>query len=159
MATRSATAKSRAKRQTPDRKVSAKPRPRRVTNAHKAAMAQGRQQGAVIRRYLQALQVSAAPRRRGRPRTPATIDQRLNAIKADLEATNVDPLKQIRLIQERLDLTTERDRLTNATDPTTFEDAFVKAVGPYSERKGITYRAWRELGVPKAVLQRAGLHR
>ena len=73
----------------------------------------------------------------------------------------MDPLKQIGLIQERLDLTAERDRLTNATttDPTEFEDAFVTAVGPYSERKGITYRAWRELGVPRAVLQRAGLTR
>jgi hypothetical protein len=124
-------------------------------------MAQGRQQGAAIRRYLHALETSTQPRRRGRPRTPASIDQRLNAISTQLAAPNVDPLKQIRLIQERLDLTAERDRLINATetDPTTFEDDFVTAAGPYSERKGITYQAWRELGVPKTVLQRAGLTR
>jgi hypothetical protein len=124
-------------------------------------MAQGRQQGVAIRRYLQALQASTQPRRRGRPRTAASIDHRLNAINTQLGARTVDPLKQIGLIQERLDLTAERDRLINATeaDPTTFEDDFVTAVGPYSERKGITYRAWRELGVPRSVLQRAGLTR
>ena len=36
---------------------------------------------------------------------------------------------------------------------------FVDAAAEYSERKGITYSAWRELGVPAAVLKRAGVKR
>ena len=37
------------------------------------------------------------------------------------------------------------------------ERAFVEAAAPYGERKGISYKAWREVGVPAAVLKRAGI--
>jgi hypothetical protein len=39
------------------------------------------------------------------------------------------------------------------------EKDFVKAAAPYSERKGISYSAWREVGVPAAVLDKAGIAR
>jgi hypothetical protein len=35
----------------------------------------------------------------------------------------------------------------------------VKAASAYSARKGISYAAWRELGVEAAVLKRAGISR
>jgi hypothetical protein len=35
----------------------------------------------------------------------------------------------------------------------------VETARTYGERKGITYAAWRELGVPPAVLKRAGIGR
>jgi hypothetical protein len=35
----------------------------------------------------------------------------------------------------------------------------VKSAAPYSERKGITYSAWREVGVPANVLEKAGISR
>ena len=41
----------------------------------------------------------------------------------------------------------------------TLEEAFVGAASEYSDRKGISYSAWRELGVPAAVLKRAGVKR
>jgi hypothetical protein len=39
------------------------------------------------------------------------------------------------------------------------EADFAKAAGPYSQRKGISYDAWRAAGVEPRVLKQAGLSR
>ena len=39
------------------------------------------------------------------------------------------------------------------------EEQFVIAAKGYSERKGISWTAWREVGVPASVLERAGVSR
>ena len=39
------------------------------------------------------------------------------------------------------------------------DEVIVAAGAAYSERKGISYAAWREIGVPAAVLKRAGISR
>ena len=36
---------------------------------------------------------------------------------------------------------------------------FVKVARSYSERQGITYTTWREIGVDAAVLSKAGITR
>jgi hypothetical protein len=79
--------------------------------------------------------------------------------KIDAELGGADPLKRVSLIQERLDLTAELDRASSSTDLTDLEQGFVDAAGPYSTRKGISYAAWRQLGVEASVLKRAGIRR
>ena len=128
---------------------------RTVTDEHKAAMAEGRNQSRAIAAYLDALE--AHKPKRGRKRTPESIDKRLSAIDKQLESAN--PIKRLSLIQERLDLLNERASLQGSVDLSAFEDDFVAAAAGYSERKGISYAAWRELGVPAAVLKRAGVSR
>ena len=49
--------------------------------------------------------------------------------------------------------------MAGAVDISGFEADFVAAARPYSERKRISYAAWRELGVPPAILKRAGISR
>ena len=44
-------------------------------------------------------------------------------------------------------------------DLTAVEEGFVKAAKSYSERKGISYSTWREVGVSADVLKRAGISR
>ena len=39
------------------------------------------------------------------------------------------------------------------------EAGFVEHARSYSERKGISYSAWRETGVPAAALKKAGISR
>ena len=78
--------------------------PRPMTDEHKAALAEGREQGRAVRRYLQALANRHAP------------DEAL-------------------------------------------ETAFIAVAGPYSERKGLSYAAWREVGVQPRVLRAAGIPR
>ena len=126
-----------------------------MSDEHKAALAEGRNQGRSVRRYLEAL--DAHKPKRGRKRTADSIRKRLNRI--DVELAAADPLKRLQLIQERLDLKAELDAAGAKVDLTGLEQDFVGAAAAYSMRKGISYAAWRELGVEPAVLKRAGIKR
>ena len=126
-----------------------------MTEEHKMALAEGREQGRIVRRYLEALE-SHKPRR-GRKRSPEAIKNRLEAIEAELPSA--DPLKRLHLVQERLDLQNALEASSAGEDFAELEEQFVKVAASYGERKGISYTAWRELGVPPAVLSRAGISR
>lgn len=126
-----------------------------MSDEHKAALAEGRNQGRSVRRYLEAL--DAHRPKRGRKRTPDSMQKRLNRI--DVELATADPLKRLQLIQERLDLKSELGAAVEKVDLSGLEKEFVAAAAAYSARKGISYAAWRELGVEPAVLKRAGISR
>ena len=126
-----------------------------MSNEHKAALAEGRDQGRAVRRYLEALDANKP--RRGRKRSPDSVKKRLAAI--DTEIATADPLRRVHLVQERSDLQAELDASESTVDIDALETDFVAAAAPYSERKGITYATWREVGVPAGVLQRAGIGR
>jgi hypothetical protein len=133
-----------------------KTRQRTMSDEHKAALAEGREQGRVVRRYLEALE-SHRPKR-GRKRTPESIAKRLAAI--DEQLATADPLNRLHLVQERLDL--ERELASSEGDGADFEEleeAFVEVAASYSERKGLTYQAWRSTGVAPGVLKAAGIGR
>ena len=77
-----------------------------MSDDHKAALAQGRAEGRAVREYLDALRANKP--KRGRKRTPDSIKKRLAAIDDQLESA--DPLGELRLIQERRDLTDRAGR-------------------------------------------------
>jgi len=119
-------------------------------------MAAGRAEGRAIKSYLEALE-SNKPRR-GRRRTQESINTRLEKI--DVELAGSDPMKRLGLIQERLDLLHELEQLqAPQIDMAALEEQFVIAAKGYSDRKGISWTAWREVGVPASVLERAGVSR
>jgi hypothetical protein len=126
-----------------------------MSTQHKAALAEGREQGRAVRRYLEALE--AHKPRRGRKRSPDSMKKRLASVEAEI--ATADPLKRLHLVQERLDLQTALEASESNVDIGQLEKDFVKAAAPYSERKGISYSAWRELGVPTDVLDKAGIVR
>lgn len=126
-----------------------------MSDEHKAALAEGRNQGRSVRRYLEALDTHKP--KRGRKRTPESMQKRLDRI--DVELAAADPLKRLQLIQERLDLKAELDVAGEKVDLTGLEQDFIHAAAAYSARKGISYAAWRELGVEPGVLKRAGISR
>src|ERR671910_1511279 len=64
---------------------------------HKAALAEGRNQGRSVRRYLEAL--DAHRPKRGRKRTPDSMRKRLATIEAQM--ADVDALTRLQLVQER----------------------------------------------------------
>lgn len=133
----------------------AKRGPKEMSAEHKAAMGQGRAEGRAVRDYLEALR-SNKPKR-GRKRTPDSIKKRL----ADIEDQLVDAsaIAELQLVQERHDLNAELAAMGSGVDISELEDAFVQVAKGYAERKGISYRSWREVGVPAATLQRAGISR
>ena len=122
---------------------------------HKAALAEGRVQGRAVRVYLEAL--AANRPKRGRKRTPESIKRRLDRI--EVELADASPLQRLQLVQERMDLENELAASGESVDLSALESDFVGAAKGYSERKGISYAAWREAGVPAATLKAAGISR
>lgn len=126
-----------------------------MSDEHKAALAEGREQGRAVRVYLEALEANRP--KRGRKRTAESVQKRLAEVDAALaDASGLDKLL---LIQESQDLEAELASMGDSVDLSALEDAFVAAAQGYGERKGISYATWRQVGVPAAVLARAGIKR
>jgi uncharacterized protein YicC (UPF0701 family) len=126
-----------------------------MTDEHKAALAEGRAQGRAVRGYLEALEAHRP--KRGRKRTPESMRARLEKIEKEID--DADPMTRLQLAQERIDLAEAIAAAETTVDMSALEDGFVAAAKSYGERKGITYAAWREVGVPAAILKRAGISR
>lgn len=126
-----------------------------MSDAHKAALAEGREQGRAVRRYLEALE--AHKPKRGRKRTTDSMEKRLAAIEERLQ--DAEPLTRLHLVQEKMDLEKQLSTEDDSVDMQALEDDFVAAAKPYGKRKGITYAAWRQLGVDAGVLRRAEISR
>jgi len=126
-----------------------------MTDEHKQALAVGRAEGRMVRAYLEALE-SSRPKR-GRKRTKESIARRLERIDAELDGA--DPLKRLQLTQEQIDLDVELEGMDSGVNLTDLENDFVRVAKGYAERKGITYAAFRQIGVPASILKRAGISR
>lgn len=126
-----------------------------MTQEHKDALAQGRRESKAIKGYLEALD---APKRRGRPVTAESLQTKI----ADLDGTirdESDPLRRVELIQARLDAEEALGGLEATENIDNLEAGFIEFGEAYSVRKGISYAAWREAGVPAPVLKSAGVKR
>ena len=121
------------------------------TDEHRKRIAEGRVQTAAIRNYLNHL---ATDRRS--ERTPPRIQAELRTVQ-DAAETETDTIKRLQLVQRRMDLEAELNRSKSAPDPDDLLSRFIEAAAPYAERKGISYAAFREVGVPASVLRKAGL--
>ena len=128
---------------------------RTMTDDHKQAIATGRDQSRAIAAYLDALENNKP--KRGRKRTPESIDKQLAALDEKLSRANA--ISRLSIIQDRIDLLAAKENLQNDVDLSTYEEDFVDVAAQYGQRKGISYAAWRELGVPASVLKRAGIGR
>ena len=122
---------------------------------HKAALAEGRAQGRAIRDYLEALEAHRP--KRGRKRTTDSVQKRLERVEAEIH--DADPMKRVALIQEKMDLEMELAAADGGVDLAALERDFVKYAKDYSLRKGISYHAWREVGVSPTTLRAAGISR
>ncbi len=125
-----------------------------MSDEHRAALARGRQEAAAIRRYLEAV----AKRKPGRPVTVDSLEKRIGTVQEKIDS-EPSPLKRVELVQRRLDLERQLAGIADAPDVDALESEFVRHARGYSERKGITYSAWREGGVSAAVLKKAGIGR
>ena len=133
-----------------------KPRQRTMSDEHKAALAEGRDQWRAVRRYLEALE-SHRPKR-GRKRTPESITKRLASI--DQRLPSAEALTRLHLVQERMDL--ERQLAAAGGDGANLDGLqaeFIEVASAYGERKGLTYEAWRSAGVAPRILKAAGIGR
>ncbi|MEX2626522.1 MAG: hypothetical protein WD225_06535 [Ilumatobacteraceae bacterium] len=126
-----------------------------MSEEHKAKLAQGRADARSVKGYLEALRANKP--KRGRKRTPDSIKKRLTTIEEQL--AEAEPLDELKLIEERRRLQEELESLEATVDIGELEDEFVRVAKGYSERQGISYASWRDVGVEPAVLKRAGISR
>ena len=126
-----------------------------MSDSHKAALAEGREQGRAVRRYLEALEAHRP--KRGRKRTQESVERRLAAI--DEKLNDADPLTRLHLSQERMNLQAELSSTDNAVDLGAWKRSSWPRPRSYGKRKGITYAAWRQAGVDPGVLRKAGIKR
>lgn len=122
---------------------------------HKDALAVGRREGRIVKEYLEALRASRG--RPGRKRTPESVKARLAAIEGTI--ADADPVSELLMAQERLDLQRELESFEAKVDMADVERRFVEVAKGYGERRGIGYAAWREVGVAPATLKAAGIRR
>src|SRR5690349_4807707 len=92
-----------------------------LSDQHKAAMAAGRTEGRAVREYLDALRTNKP--KRGRKRTPDSINARLTRIEEEL--MTADPLDELRLVQERRNLARELETMSSGVDITALEADFI----------------------------------
>lgn len=131
----------------------AEPKTRSLTHEHLEALAVGRDQGRIVRNYLEALDMNRP--KRGRRRTVESIKRQI--AKVDEQLKDANSIDRLRLIQQRYDLNNELKNREDASDKGSIEDAFISVAADYSRRKGIDRATWREAGVSPSVLRKAGI--
>ena len=127
------------------------------TNLSKEEVARrrlSRLQTRVMREYLDGLESVTPQRGKGRKKSP---EQRIEEAKQGL-ATENDNLTRVLLLQKLRDAEQEKE-MRDTVNMQSREDAFVEHLLAYSERKGVSYKTWRDAGVPAHVLRRGGLSR
>jgi hypothetical protein len=67
------------------------------------------------------------------------------------------PIREVELIQQRLDVDAQLAQLDQAARLPELEEAFVNVTASWAKRSGASAAALREVGVPASVLRRAGL--
>lgn len=112
----------------------------------------GRRLSTPVRRYLDLIESS------DRPGTPATLAARVAALDAKIAAAS--SLARLELIQQRLEVQARAEAAARfAETAAEVEAEFVAVVAEFSARRRISWEAWRQAGVPAAVLRRGGLTR
>jgi hypothetical protein len=83
------------------------------------------------------------------------VQRRLEEIESS--KPNADVIGELKLAQEKLDLISELAALRTAVDISALEAQFITVAKTYSVRTGVSYAAWRTVGVPAATLKAAGV--
>src|SRR3954467_11598769 len=154
--TKTGAKKAAAKPAKATKKAAKRPGERKLSAAHKRALAEGRTMSATVDRYLSAVNT---PKRRGRKVSKSALQQRLVDARAKAKsATGVDRVlgaQEVRDLQSRI----ANMDTAGGGDIKGLEAAFVKIAKRFGENRGIGYGAWRDAGVPAVVLKRAGVAR
>jgi hypothetical protein len=94
------------------------------------------------------------------PKVPANSRAALEKRRAQIEqwiAEEPSPIREVELIQQRLDIDAQLAQIDQAARLPELEAAFVKVAASWAKRSGITAAALRETGVPARVLAKPGL--
>lgn len=130
-----------------------RPSPEAVENAEPEETASNHAETAKVRRYLKALDERDSIRKKW-----SDPEKRLIEVSAALEE-RPEPIQRLKLLQMRVELRQAVAAQAEAQEFAKITDEFVDVAASYSKRIGISYAAWRDYGVPPAILNKAGVHR
>jgi hypothetical protein len=94
------------------------------------------------------------------PKVSAGSRPSLERRRAQIEqwiAEESSPIREVELIQQRLDIDAQLAQIDQAARLPELEDALVKVAASWAKRSGISAAALCEVGVPARVLAKAGL--
>ena len=103
---------------------------------------------------------STEPERRAETNAVAAYLTALRARRTQIEqwiAEEASPIRQVELIQQRLDVDAQLAQIDQTARLPELEEAFVKAAASWAKCSCISAAALREVGVPARVLAEAGL--
>lgn len=126
-----------------------------MSNEHKQALAEGREQSRVVSRYLDALEEHKP--KRGRKVTKESLEQKLQRVRDEIPTASAG--ERLLLFQEEMDLLDRLERVGEEFDMTALEAEFVKVAKSYAERRKLSRKAFAKMGVPTEVLKKAGIDR
>jgi hypothetical protein len=112
---------------------------------------QRRAETAAVAAYLTAMRAPKVP-----ARSRASLEQRRAQIEQWI-AEESSPIREVELIQQRLDIDAQLAQIVQAAQLPELEEAFVKVAASWAKRSRITAVALREVGVPARVFARACL--
>lgn len=101
----------------------------------------------MINRYLTSLEKGS--RKRSKEALSAEMDRVQETI-----LTTDNPLERLQAIQRRIELGAQLD-----APEEDLEAGFCEVAGRWAKANGVSWKAWREMGVPSKVLVRAGIER
>jgi hypothetical protein len=154
--TKTGAKKAAAKPAKATKKAAKRPGERKLSAAHKRALAEGRTMSATVDRYLSAVNT---PKRRGRKVSKPALEQRLAVARTKARsATGVEKVLAAQDVRD-LQLRIASMSVASSDDIKSLEAAFVKIAKRFGENRGIGYGAWRDAGVPAVVLKKAGVAR
>ena len=119
----------------------------------KAARAAARAETRMVRAYLEGLQSTE-----GRRRARKSPEQQIQDAQAKLQAES-DVIKRLELNQTLIDAQRRLAEDQGPVDMEALEESFVKVAKSYSDRKSVSYKAWRAMGVPASALSKSGIAR
>lgn len=111
-----------------------------------------RAQHATVERYLNALDA------RGSVANPEHLEAAIDQLSEQIEATS--DLERLALVQKRIEAETLLMKILEESERLELlENEFVEVASDWAAAHGVTYQAFRRVGVPVAVLDRAAISR
>lgn len=143
-----------SKKRTPaKRRTAAKAPARKQAATHKQALFDAKSESQKISHYLRALE--NRKKGRGPRKNPDVLERRIASLQVYVkEATG---LRRLQAVQRIRNMQREQSELADAGNFGKFEADFIASAKSYSEKNGIDYGSWREVGVDAAVLKKAGI--
>lgn len=115
-------------------------------------MAKQAEQRKAVASYLGAIEASKGP---GRKRTIERIMEE-KGIAEQTMADTLDPIRKLETVQAILSLNAEAEAIAKR-DPEQYKADFITHAAEFASERNITPTAFMRMGVPRSVLQAAGM--